>query len=490
MRMWRAKSAALLLLLAGCGGDAGKADPHTPGSPDSAGEAGTQLAESGVDGASPAGEGPRDSGEADQPAAPTDGSASEVDGPEDGGGDDIISPPDVIQPDAAPADATPGDSNPAECKDPFLRRPALEVDLEKKASVAVKLPPCSQAHYYPAEAKGASVNILWNGSPARVVVQQLDGTIIADRNSTPDETLRINMMATRPGEFRVAVISTEGVDGSLSVNCVDGCSNSYTRHPVVLVHGFSGFENIGPVDYFWKLKDEFGGVYDIFTPQQDAFNSIQERAKQLREQLEGYRKRLGYRKFNLIGHSMGGLDCRALASQLNYATYISSISTYATPHQGTKVADAVLGLIPGETGKDILGTMLNLFGVALGGSREQDAKAALSQLTTKYLRETFNPATPDAPGVKYFSITGKTCAGLGCPHDVIRVLRPTYELLKRLEGDNDGLVSVTSSEWGESLGVHQADHMAEVGHLFGATGPYKHLAWFQNHFFILRSRGH
>ena len=50
----------------------------------------------------------------------------------------------------------------------------------------------------------------------------------------------------------------------------------------------------------------------------------------------------------------------------------------------------------------------------------------------------------------------------------------SHGYIEAIEGDNDGLVSVNSAEWGEFLGVLPADHMDEVGHRFDLSAqPFK-----------------
>lgn len=108
---------------------------------------------------------------------------------------------------------------------------------------------------------------------------------------------------------------------------------------------------------------------------------------------------------------------------------------------------------------------------------------AYGNLTTHYLNETFNPATPDSPNVKYLSVAGRT--------DKMSVLHPLWfpKLIldaaaergyaeekgksgKFYEG-NDGLVSVSSAKWGEWLGTvdrcHHWDLRGEGGIL--PNGP-------------------
>ncbi|EEY18174.1 lipase [Verticillium alfalfae VaMs.102] len=80
---------------------------------------------------------------------------------------------------------------------------------------------------------------------------------------------------------------------------------------------------------------------------------------------------------------------------------------------------------------------------------------AFDQLTTAYLRDDFNPATPDDPDTRYFSFGAATdLPGLLSP------FRHSWRVVTRDEGPNDGLVSVRSSRWGDYRGT-----LRDVSHL-------------------------
>ena len=67
-------------------------------------------------------------------------------------------------------------------------------------------------------------------------------------------------------------------------------------------------------------------------------------------------------------------------------------------------------------------------------------------------------AKDPVPGVRYFAYAG---AGLGS-----KLLFPTHAYIKIREGDNDGMVSVTSATWPNALAElpWDADHFAEIGY--------------------------
>lgn len=89
--------------------------------------------------------------------------------------------------------------------------------------------------------------------------------------------------------------------------------------------------------------------------------------------------------------------------------------------------------------------MLEFFGFETG---------AFSQLTQKYMKEEFNPNIPDREGVSYYSY------GASCKPRLWSMFRQSHRIIQRVEGDNDGLVSVSSSRWGTYKGT-----LKDVSHL-------------------------
>jgi len=83
---------------------------------------------------------------------------------------------------------------------------------------------------------------------------------------------------------------------------------------------------------------------------------------------------------------------------------------------------------------------------------------AYSNLTTTFLRETFNPLTPDDPAVLYLSYVAKV------DHmPLFHPLRVPWEVVGMTEGDNDGLVSLRSGRWGHLMRTVAADHWEMTG---------------------------
>ena len=218
----------------------------------------------------------------------------------------------------------------------------------------------------------------------------------------------------------------------------------HPRHPVALLHGAFGFDEIVVRQhrhaYFRGVAERLqaGGIV-VHRPVVAPVAGIERRAQQLAEQLRA----LPEGRVNLIAHSMGGLDARYAIAHLGVADRVASLVTLGTPHRGTPLAD----LGHGVARRVGLGRILT------------DMDTMLADLTTARM-QAFNDAVPDVPGVFYASVVGRVPPSRRPEHPL---LVPVHALLERQAGHNDGLVPVSSQEWGEVLLIVDADHWAQVG---------------------------
>lgn len=260
------------------------------------------------------------------------------------------------------------------------------------------------------------------------------------------------------------------------------------RYPVILHHGFLGFDRILFFDYFFDVaRDLQAKGYVVRATRVSPVNTIATRAAQLAPQIDRALAETGADKVTIVAHSMGGLDARYLISSMGYGDRVAALVTIATPHGGTPVAD-LASTVVGE-GKKLKDALLKLF---LGGDAEftaeeslalglpVDVDGALHDLTTTYQRD-FDRANPDDPRVVYESWTGhSTITGAGEPDAVDPLLYPTYAYLRAKIGDNDGLVPVESARHGIDRGLIPADHIDEVGQLFGrVSSDFKYREFYE-----------
>ncbi|KAF9221540.1 alpha/beta-hydrolase [Gyrodon lividus] len=295
------------------------------------------------------------------------------------------------------------------------------------------------------------------------------------------------------------------------------------RYPIVLCHGLYGFDVRGPAAFpslrlhYWSnvlsiLKKKLGA--DVIVTTVPGTGSVASRAENLDRLLQ---EKARGRGINLIAHSMGGLDCRHLITHLRPTEYVPlSLTSISTPHRGSPFMDwcaQYLGLgrrqheftnKPPKNAHQQAKPPSEISSTESHGESEKREAFSLSlsslpssfttlllsvldspayaNLTTSYLNDVFNPATPDDPCVKYFSVVSRTddmniWHPLWLPKMVLDdAEKRAQERLKLAAGNksynsgvppweqedkwgNDGLVTVQSARWGEFLGILEGcDH--------------------------------
>ena len=243
-----------------------------------------------------------------------------------------------------------------------------------------------------------------------------------------------------------------------------------TRWPVVLANGMFGFADIGIGSmkqcYFKGIPEHLQKLgVKVYRARVPPASSIAKRAAVLADAIRDVEEK----KVNIIAHSMGGLDARYAISKLHLAGRVASLTTIGTPHRGTPVADAGTQVL-GET----LGIRKILSSVGLGLD-------VFYNVTTDHMA-LFNRDVPDAPKVRYFSVTGEVGPEDNAVHSL---LAASHEFLDGRAGPNDGLVPVESQKWGEVLYQIRAGHWAQIGWSSGLDAP----AFYEKLLNELRSRG-
>lgn len=269
------------------------------------------------------------------------------------------------------------------------------------------------------------------------------------------------------------------------------------RYPIVLCHGFSGFDHIFMLPVFGSpppLTDRFKQLFNknkesggknismtspesigvdnvsvaknakylieywngvkndledigctVLVAKVPPFASIENRAsildKFIKQSLPDLREQHHVPpnepvKINLIAHSMGGLDCRFL---------INKLKKY--PIDEYKVVSLTTISTPHR------GTSAADF--ALDYSPKSLIRSyfpSVYQLSTSYAK-IFNDEVKNDSTVKYFSYAAELKPN---PTSAFLI---TWKIVYDKEGPNDGLISVKSAKWGEFMGVlHNVDH--------------------------------
>jgi triacylglycerol lipase len=230
------------------------------------------------------------------------------------------------------------------------------------------------------------------------------------------------------------------------------------RAPIALVHGVLGFDRLKfagwtVANYFANLPELLSAAGNrVLTAQLSPTGGVADRAAQLKAFLD---KEAPGEPVHLIAHSMGGLDSRYMISRLQMADRTLSLTTIGTPHRGSSFADWGVNRLD-----RIVKPVLEFLGIPY---------QAFYDLTSARCRS-LNETTPDAPGVRYFSVAGKHEGGWTSPEWQL-----PHSIVTQSEGANDGIVSVASASYGEFTEIWEGDHISLIN-------------W-QNPFALLHAKG-
>ena len=189
--------------------------------------------------------------------------------------------------------------------------------------------------------------------------------------------------------------------------------------------------------------------------------SVGQRAQDLRSEVQRTMAGGGHEQVNIIAHSMGGLDARHLILMDGMEGKVASLVTIGTPHLGTSFGD--WGLTNLDLADHLIG-LLKLANVDFTGFRDLTRESCRAFNQQAEAREAANP-------VVYI-----TYAAAQERDQVFMPLQPSWTIIQEREGNNDGLVPVSSQRWQAELrGIAQvkrveqrdvpvaADHLNELG---------------------------
>ena len=271
-------------------------------------------------------------------------------------------------------------------------------------------------------------------------------------------------------------------------SAVQAAGYTQTKYPIVLVHGLFGFDNIGPVEYFYGIPSALrADGAKVYVVQVAAANSTEVRGEQLLSQVRQILAATGAAKVNLMGHSHGAPTSRYVASVR--PDLVASVTSIGGVNKGSAVADVLLGVAPpGSLQNTALVSVTNglasIINFLSGGSGlSQNALAAAQSLSTSGTLK-FNAKHPQGVptsacgegaysvnGVAYYSWSGaKPYSNILDPVDPALALTS----LAFLGAKNDGLVSSCSSRLGRVIRDDYAfNHLDEVNQTVGLTNLFE-----------------
>lgn len=260
------------------------------------------------------------------------------------------------------------------------------------------------------------------------------------------------------------------------------------RHPIVLVHGFTGFDNVLGVDYFFRipqaLRQEGAQVY---IARVNPAQTTEFRGEELVRQLKEWAARDGVTRFNLLGHSHGGPTVRYAAGVVPHM--VASASSLAGAHLGAPIFEegGPLNLTGGLS--DLVATpAMRLLGYLTGTPSPDSASVAAA--ATSLSREgaaRFNarfpagaPVAPCGQGPEVATVNGHPIRwySYSGTRVVSNVLDPSDTLLAAISvymrgEESDGAVSRCSSRWGRVIRDNYPwNHLDEINQVLGLIGPF------------------
>lgn len=229
-----------------------------------------------------------------------------------------------------------------------------------------------------------------------------------------------------------------------------------TRYPILLLHG-AGFRDLKWPVYWGRIPRRLTlhGA-QVYYGLQDCWADTATNGRALLERMENICRTAHCEKVNIIAHSKGGLEARLAASSLGGGHRIASITTVGTPHRGSRAADVLLRTAEPLTAPAAL--VVNNW-IRLVGDRQPNFRQVCRDFST-WAMERFNQENPDVPGIFYQSYAGV----MNSPLSDIQ-LSTANAFLTRMEGENDGLVSVQSAVWGERVQILRVRGLRGVSHL-------------------------
>ncbi len=311
-----------------------------------------------------------------------------------------------------------------------------------------------------------------------------------DQNFDSSTYLDLGMIETLDQRMDEAGIDLQ-VENSISTD--EHCDENVAI-PIVLIHGFAGFIDLGSIEYFFNVADDLRTEFrrEVYVPALPAFQGSVFRAEQLKQAIDDIFQQSDACQIHLIAHSQGGLDSRIVLNDRSYAQKIASLTTIATPHQGTPLAD-IAEVLPNGTlniAGRILAWIVGLTESAdenLGDLNDKSALVdSLNSLGTSQMND-FNQSYSNPYQVPIYSISGvsslmnprnlsyceQSLWGVNRCRDPIDPLLVASASILSLSGDgsllspraNDGLVPSDGAVFGTLLTCICADHFDQIGQI-------------------------
>ena len=220
------------------------------------------------------------------------------------------------------------------------------------------------------------------------------------------------------------------------------CEICHTKYPIILVHGIF-FRDWQFFNYWGRIPSALvrNGA-EVYYGKQQSSSSVARSAEEIRRTILKVIEETGAEKVNIIAHSKGGLDSRYAISCLGMDKYVATLTTINTPHKGCAMVDSLLNKIPSSIVAFIAKRYNGIFSKL--GDENPDFMAGVYDLSAVRAGK-YDEEMPDSPLVSYRSVMTvmRSASSAGFPLNI------GYKMIKKLNGENDGLVWERSAIHGE-----------------------------------------
>jgi len=193
----------------------------------------------------------------------------------------------------------------------------------------------------------------------------------------------------------------------------------------------------------------------VFYSTQDAWGSIEGNAETVKENALSAISETASDKINIIALSKGGLETRYMIHKLGMEDKVASLTTLATPHYGSKTMDYLCQKM--DPTLKFSAEIVNSF-YRWQGDKNPDFYNTCQQFTTTFINQ-FNREVADSDKVYYQSYASQ----MKKPYsDMLLFIQ--HAIVKKFDGECDGIVSVDSAKWGEFRGIITAKRIRGVSH--------------------------
>ena len=224
-----------------------------------------------------------------------------------------------------------------------------------------------------------------------------------------------------------------------------GCGRTMEalHYPLVMVHGIARRDTdkyIHPWGRIPEFLQEIG--VKPFFGNTDAWGGIESNAQLLKATIDKVLHTTNSEMVNILAHSKGGIDSRYCIWRYDYGDRVASLTTISTPHHGSEIADFLFHTMGSHT--EAARKILIDFG-RLFGDVHPDIYNVNQQLTTGQMKA-FN----ETVGMDHRVLYQVMYTTMNKPTDDVTFFH-SYNYLKKVSGDNDGLVSERSARWGNNI---------------------------------------